>query len=157
LLDPIPGWNSGNNLIRRLQLAPKHQLADPALAARLLGLSATSFANSTGAAMAGPLFESLVTLGVRVIAQSAEARVNHLRTGNGDREIDLVLTGYDGQILGIEIKLAPAVTDQDVRHLKWLRDELGSQVVDTLVITTGPTAYRRPDGIAVIPLALLGQ
>jgi hypothetical protein len=48
------------------------------------------------------------------------------------------------------------VDDKDVRHLKWLRDELGERVVERVVINTGPSAFRRPDGVAVIPLALLG-
>jgi len=156
LLDPVPGWIPANNPIRRLQQSPKHQLADPALAARLLDLSAEALLTQTGAHMTGPLFESLVTLGVRVAAQAAEAKVFHLRTNAGEHEIDLVVQGVDGQVLGIEVKLAPSVTDSDVRHLSWLRDQLPDRVVDLLVVTTGPTAYRRPDGIAVVPLALLG-
>ena len=38
----------------------------------------------------------------------------------------------------------------------WLREQLGDQVVDAAVLTTGEHAYRRRDGIAVIPLGLLG-
>ena len=30
-------------------------------------------------------------------------------------------------------------------------------VIDRVVITTGPSAYRRPDGIVILPLALLGS
>lgn len=157
LLDPVPGWIPANNPIRRLQQAPKHHLADPALAARLLNLSATALLGSSGAHMAGPLFESLVTLGVRVLAQAEQATVSHLRITGGAHEVDLIVTGNDGQILGIEVKLAPTVTDSDVRHLKWLREQIPDRVVDLAVITTGTTAYRRSDGIAVIPLALLGQ
>jgi len=156
LLDPVPGWLPANNPIRRLQQAPKHQLADPALAARVLGLSATSLLGPQGAHMAGPLFESLVTLSVRVAAQAAEASVSHLRLTGGDREVDLIVEGLDGQILAIEIKLAPHVSTTDVRHLIWLRDQLPGRVVDLVVVTTGSTAYRRPDGVAVVPLALLG-
>ena len=156
LLDPVPGWTPVNNPVRRLKQAPKHQLADPALAARLLDLSAASLLGPAGAHMAGPLFESLVTLGVRVMAQAEEAAVSHARLTGGDREVDLILQGVDGQVLGIEIKLAPEVTDSDVRHLKWLREQIPDRVVDLVVVTTGPTAYRRPDGIAVVPLALLG-
>jgi predicted AAA+ superfamily ATPase len=156
LLDPVPGWTPANNAIRRLQQAPKHQLADPALAARLLGLSATTLLEPGGAHMAGPLFESLVTLGVRVLAQAIESRVSHLRLNSGEREVDLILEGPEGQIIGIEVKLAPDVTDSDVRHLKWLREQLPDRVVDLVVVTTGTTAYRRSDGVAVVPLALLG-
>jgi predicted AAA+ superfamily ATPase len=156
LLDPVPGWLPANNPIRRLQQAPKHQLADPALAARLLGLSAASLAGPAGAHMAGPLFESLVTLGVRVCAQAAEASVHHLRLTGGDREVDLVVEGPEGQLLGIEVKLSPTVDEASVRHLKWLRQQVPDRVVDLLVVTTGQQAYRRSDGVAVVPLALLG-
>ena len=45
---------------------------------------------------------------------------------------------------------------RDVGHLRWLRRELGDDMLDAAVITTGPQAYRRRDGIAVIPAALLG-
>lgn len=156
LLDPVPGWTPANNPLRRLQQAPKHQLADPALAARLLNLSAGSLLNSAGAHMAGPLFESLATLGVRVMAQAAEATVSHLRSSGGDREIDLIVEGADGQVVGIEVKLAPEVTGHDVRHLNWLREQIPDRVADLAVVTTGRTAFRRTDGIAVVPLALLG-
>ncbi|MEI6373623.1 MAG: DUF4143 domain-containing protein, partial [Actinomycetes bacterium] len=40
--------------------------------------------------------------------------------------------------------------------LLWLREQLGDQVVDAAVLTTGEHAYRRRDGIAVVPLGLLG-
>jgi hypothetical protein len=49
-----------------------------------------------------------------------------------------------------------AITEKDVTHLIWLRDKLGDRCVDTIVVHTGPEAYRRRDGVAVIPLALLG-
>lgn len=156
ILDPVPGWIPANNPIRRLQQSPKHQLADPALAVRLLGLNSSSLLGPVGAHMAGPLFESLVTLGVRVAAQAAEARVYHLRTNAGEREIDLIVESSDGRVLAIEVKLASFVQDRDVRHLLWLRDVIPDRVVDLLVVNTGPAAYRRSDGVAVVPLALLG-
>jgi len=37
-----------------------------------------------------------------------------------------------------------------------LRDRLGDELLDAVIITTGTHAYRRADGIAVIPAALLG-
>lgn len=67
----------------------------------------------------GHLFESLVTLSVRVYAQ---------------RE----------------------VTHADVRHLLWLKGKAGAELFDAIVVTSGPVAYRRKDGIGVVPAALLG-
>lgn len=163
LLDPVPAWGPLGNPFARLQQAAKHHLADPALAVRLLGLSYDALLDGEGrplgpqaGTMLGRLFESLVTLCVRVPAQAAEASVGHLRTRNGDHEIDLVVVRDDGRLIAIEVKLAATVADRDTRHLNWLREQLGSAVIDAIVINTGPVAYRRPDGIGVVPLALLG-
>lgn len=48
------------------------------------------------------------------------------------------------------------MNDRDVRHLRWLSGVLGDDLLDALVINTGAAAYRRADGIAVVPAALLG-
>lgn len=147
----------------RLGQAPKHHLADPALAARLLGLGTDALLGGKGeprrpqaGSIMGMLFESLATLCVRVAAQVAEADIAHLRTRNGDHEVDLVGVRPDGGVVGVEVKLAAVVSDSDGKHLRWLRDRLGWRFVDGLIITAGPTAYRRRDGIAVVPLALFG-
>ena len=52
--------------------------------------------------------------------------------------------------------ISTTITDSDVTHLHWLRDTIGDDLIDAGVITTGRYAYRRADGIAVIPAALLG-
>jgi predicted AAA+ superfamily ATPase len=100
--------------------------------------------------------ESLVTLSVRVYAQATEAAVHHLRTRDGDHEIDLIVERDDHRVLPLEIKLSPTIDDADTAHLRRLAGRLGSDLIDAAVITSGPHAYRRADGIAVIPAALLG-
>jgi hypothetical protein len=57
---------------------------------------------------------------------------------------------------GIEVKLGGVVNETDVKHLLWLREQIGDNLIDAVVIHTGPQAYRRPDGIAVVPASLLG-
>ena len=57
--------------------------------------------------------------------------------------------------LAVEVKLANTVTDSDTKHLHWLAERMGDKLLDAIVINTGPNAYRRPDGIAVVPLGLL--
>jgi hypothetical protein len=164
IVDPVPAWLPSRSHLRRLGAAPRHHLADPALAARLVGASAESLlgARHSGpfpardGTLLGQLFESLVTLDVRVYAQAAEGRVGHLRTHGGEHEIDLIVERGDGQVLAVEVKLAHTVTDQDVRHLRWLREQIGEEMIDAIVVTTGREAYRRRDGIGVVPAALLG-
>jgi uncharacterized protein len=164
LLEPVPGWIPEENLLTRLAQAPKHHLADPALAARLLGATANGLLRNTvhsgrrpaNGILLGALFESLVTMSVRTYAQPLDATVHHLRTQNGDHEIDLIVEGSDRRIVALEVKLAADVTTNDVRHLLWLRERIKDRLADAAVITTGHHAYRRPDGIAVIPASLLG-
>ncbi len=163
LLDPVPAWSPAGSSMTRLGQAPKHHLADPALAARLMGLGVDSLLvgdgrplRSEAGSMLGMLFESLATLCVRVAAQAADAEVAHLRTRNGDHEVDLVVVRPDGAVAGIEVKMAASAGDSDGKHLRWLRDQLGPRFVSGVILTTGPTAYRRLDGLVVVPLALLG-
>lgn len=164
VLDEVPGWKPPRNHIAELALPPKHHLADPALAARLLGATKDALlrGDAPGPVMPrdgtllGALFESLVTLSVRVYAQGAEASVGHLRTHRGGHEVDLVVERGDGRVVALEVKLTAAPDEGDVRHLKWLGDRLGEDLLDAVVITSGRDAYRRPDGIAVVPAALLG-
>jgi predicted AAA+ superfamily ATPase len=164
VVDEVPAWAPTRNRIARLAMPPKHHLADPALAAALLGVGAGGLLSAEPVGppalrdgpLLGALFESLVTLSIRVYAQMARARVSHLRTRNGDHEVDLIVERRDGRILAVEAKLAAVPDDRDARHLHWLARQIGSDLLDAVVITTGPYAYRRPDGIAVVPAALLG-
>ncbi|MEJ7826301.1 MAG: DUF4143 domain-containing protein [Solirubrobacteraceae bacterium] len=164
ILDDLPGWQHSRNHIRQLALPPKHHLADPALAARLLGANRDVLlrGESPGPSiprdgtLLGALFESLVTLSVRVYAQASEATVGHLRTRGGRHEVDLIVERDDGKVVAIEVKLGATAHTAETKHLTWLTEELGDELLDAVLITTGPDAYRREDGIAVVPAALLG-
>ena len=164
ILDPVAAWLPSRNRIARLSAPPKHQLADPALAAHLLGVDLNGLISSAPAGpiipregtLLGALFESLVTLSIRVYAQAAEARVSHLRTTGGAHEVDLIVERANGGVLAIEVKLTRDPDERDLRHLQWLSRQIGDELIDAVVITTGQEAYRRADGIAVVPAGLLG-
>jgi uncharacterized protein len=164
IVDPVPAWLPSRNVLNRLAQPPKHHLADPALAARMLGLDADALLSGAeggptvprDGTLLGHLFESLVTLCVRVYAQAAESRVRHLRLHGGRREVDLIVERADQRVVALEVKLSGTVGDADVTSLLWLREQIGDDLLDAAVVNTGPRAYRRKDGIAVVPAALLG-
>ena len=164
ILDPVPAWLPTRNHLNRLSQPPKHHLADPALAVRLLGLDQEALLRGVESGppvprdgtLLGHLFESLVTLSIKTFAQASEAQVRHLRLKGGRREIDLIVERPDQRVVAIEVKLSSAIDQRDVRNLIWLREKIGDSLLDAVVINTGPRAYRRKDGIAVIPAALLG-
>jgi predicted AAA+ superfamily ATPase len=162
ILDPLPAWIPSNNQLSALVGAPKHHLADPALAARLVRLSASQLLRgeapaapiASDGAYLGALFESLAALSVRTFAQHCDARIYHLRTQGGRHEVDFIAEGRHG-VVGLEVKLGGAVANSDVAHLHWLRRQIGDRCTELVVLNTGPEAYRRPDGVAVVPLGLL--
>ena len=156
MLDPLPAWNHRLHPLPGLVKSPKHHLADPAFVMRLIGITERSLLDEYHRTHIGPLFESLATLTVRVAAEAHFARVGHLKALKGEREVDLIVHGQDGEILPIEVKLASTVDSHDVRHLLWLKEKFPQEVVDMVVLTTGRRAYRRTDGVAVVPLSLLG-
>lgn len=162
LLDQVEAWSLSRKLHSRASLAPKHFLADPALSARLLDLdeakllSATQPVSNNGArTRLGNFFEALVALSLHTYAEANDARVSHFRDHDGRHEIDFIIHRGDAEAIGVEVKMKAAITDHDVRHLLWLRETLPDQIADLVVINTGSHAYRRTDGIAVVPLALL--
>jgi predicted AAA+ superfamily ATPase len=163
ILDPLEAWLPGTNHFKKLGAAPKHHLCDPALAVRLLQRTREHLLHINegddvdvhDGTLLGALFESLVALTIRTCAQSSGAQTFHLRDHGGRHEVDFIVE-YQGRVLGVEVKLGGNIGSDDVKHLNWLRDILGDSVLDLVVVTTGPEAYRRDDGIAVVPLALLG-
>jgi predicted AAA+ superfamily ATPase len=167
LIDELPAWLDGENYYSRLKRAPRHYLADPAFAVHLLDIGIDSLLPKGGGHfpetrfderygnIVGRLFDALVFQSLRAYAAVNEAGIHYFHTEKGERKIDFIVT-QGAKTVAIEVKAAPSVKDGDVRHLVWLRDAMGDRLTDALIVNTGPVAYRRPDGIAVVPAALLG-
>ncbi len=169
IYDPVPAWKPGGTALSRLGDAPKIHLVDPGLSAHLLGVdedvlldgASTPLVDAVPAVrdggLFGALFESLVAQSMRTYAQAQPRRVEHahMRTHGGNREVDGLLIRTDQCCIAYEVKLAGNVNDDDVKQLRWLKAQLGDQLLDAIVIHTGPAAYRRDDGIGVVPAAML--
>lgn len=166
LIDELPTWLDGE-AYARLKKTPKHFVADPAFVLQLLSIDLDGIIKDASRTLpesrfderygniVGRLFEALIYQSIRVYASVNDAEVGYFHTHRGEREIDFIVT-QGAKTIAIEVKATPSVEDGDVRHLVWLRDAMKGRLTDALVINTGPVAYRRPDGIAVVPAALLG-
>ena len=159
-LEPATGFGLD---LPPLSQSSKRYLADPALAAILLGINQRSLIQKPNrhifsehlATVSGRLFESLANLCLQVYADSEGWTIEHLRTRKGDREIDFLITDKARNILAIEVKTSADLRHDDLKHLLWLRKQLGEQV-SLAVITAGNYGYTREDGIHVVPLASIG-
>jgi len=164
VLDELPFWGEGEDFFSRLKQTPKHYLVDPALEASLLGLTARDLISGTAStahdleygSITGRLFESLCIMSLRTYATAIRAEYGYLRTSNGTHEIDFI--AQKGQsLVAIEVRMASAITDSDVRHLNWFESQVGDRVKEKIMLTTGDRAYRRTkDRVLVIPAALFG-
>ena len=164
VLDPLPAWIPGFAHLKRLTQSPKHHLVDPALAARLVGATFESLiggrdelAFPRDGTFLGALFESLAVQTIRVLADACEAKVFHFRTLENRQEVDIIVQRPDLRVLAIEVKFSQQVRPADVASLNWLETQIPDLVVDKVVLNTSDRAYRRKDGVAVVPLALLGR
>ena len=166
LLDELAPWAGGEDFFSGLKRSPKHYLADPAFAAYLLGLDENILSGAEGwperaerfddkyGSILGRLFEALVFLCLNTYAGVNNAKLFFVKTHKGDREIDFILQ-KDSKVIACEVKFSPLAATSDGKHLKWFIEKVGNECRDAMIITAGSAAYRRNDGIAVVPAALL--
>ncbi|HEX3779784.1 MAG TPA: ATP-binding protein [Pseudonocardiaceae bacterium] len=135
LIHRLPVWS--RNLTSRVIKHRKLHLTDTGLAAALLGVSAKSLAQPIAPAR-GPLIETFIVNELAKQATWSEhvVRLHHWRVSGG-AEVDLLLELDNGQVVGIESKAADTVTGEDFRGLATLRDLIGPQFVQGIVLHTG--------------------
>ena len=167
LLDELSPWIEGEAFFSGLKRSPKHYLADPAFSAYLLGLDEAIMSGAYGwpsqaekfdekyGSIIGRLFESLIHLNLNTYASVNNARLFFVKTHKGDREIDFVLQ-KGTKVIACEVKFSPTIAPSDGKHLSWFVNKVGRDCCDALIISAGSVAYRRKDGIAVVPASLLG-
>jgi len=155
IVEEIPAWSPQLRSRTRLGAAAKRNLADPSLAASLLGADAERL--RTDLETLRFLFESMAIRDIQVYAQAIGATVHHYRERSGDLEIDIVVERPDGAWMGIEVKLGTHRIDDAAGSLLALADRRVTRSPEALVVVTGGQyAYRRADGVAVVPLGALG-
>ncbi len=155
IIDDVEAWNVTLRSKARLGKTEKRHLVDPSLAASLMGCGPERLVADLSTL--GFLFESLVTRDVRVYARANRASVYHYREHEGHLEVDLIVERItDGRWIGIEVKLGSQVDEAAASLRKVSETRLGTPASALLVVTATDYAYRRHDGVHVVPLGMLG-
>ena len=106
----------------------------------------------------GFLFESLCTRDMRVYAQVNDGNVYHYRDKN-NLESDMIIQLNNGQWAPVEVKMGSRQIDEAAHHLKKLCKYVDIQKMGApafmMVLTAGEFAYKRDDGILVVPIGCL--
>lgn len=157
LIEDSPAWAPHMRSATPLRAAATRYLVDPSLAVAALGQGPTQLLADLNAT--GFLFENLVVRDVRIYSQRLGGRVQSWRDANG-HEVDIVLTVADGRWAAFEVKLNPDDADAAASSLlrfaeKVDQSKVGAQVALGVITSTG-LAYRRDDGVLVLPIGALG-
>jgi predicted AAA+ superfamily ATPase len=163
ITDRVDPWLPMGTMFKYVGKTPKHYLADPGLSARLLDITRDGLLRGIGneplgqqgKTVAGRLFEALVGLSLQSYVLACEARLRHFRTTSGNHEVDFIVE-KGKSVVAIEVKLSPTVEGKEVAHLKWLEETFKEYSVTKVIVNTGDTAYKRKDGVLVVPAVLLG-
>jgi uncharacterized protein len=157
VIEPLPSWGSHLRSRARQRSAPVVHFTDPALAAAAIG--ATPQALLKDLRLAGLLFESLVIRDLRVYADAARGMVEQYRDNTG-LEVDAIVTLPDGRWGAFEIKLGTFAIDDAAATLRRFAGKIDTRLLGAPsvlgVIVGNGGAYRRADGITVIPIGALG-
>lgn len=158
LIEPLRAFNTHLRSSRNLRQATKHHFTDPSLAAAALDADTGRLLQDLN--FTGLLFESMVIRDLRVLAGAHGGTVTYFQTD--DHEIDAVVSLPDGRWAGIEVKLGgetavdEGAEDAAAAAASIDQEKVGAPAFLAVVTAVGEYAYRRKDGVFVIPLALLG-
>lgn len=156
VIEDIPAWNPVIRSKYAIRSSPKRQFTDPSIAAAILRLTPKRLLEDLN--YFGFLFESLCDRDLRVYASAIDGDVFHYRDKSG-LEADAVIVLHDGRWAAIEIKLGVSEIDKAAKNLLLLKDRIDDRKMKKpsflMVINGGDIAYRREDGVLVVPLGCL--
>jgi hypothetical protein len=153
ITERLPAW-SANRLDRLIRL-PKRHLIDPAFLGPLLGVDARAIMRDGD--LLGRIIDSFVVAQLRAdcVVSEFTPRLFHIRDSNGRHEVDIVAELLDGRVIAVEVKASASPAPADARHLRWLRETIGSRFALGVVMHTGPRVFRLDDTIFALPIATL--
>jgi hypothetical protein len=149
----VAPWST--NLTKRLSKTPKVFMTDSGLAAHLLGVTAPDL-QRVGHPALGSLLKTFVLtelLKLRTVSQ-VPVGVWQLREGE-DREIDSVLEGPGGAVVGIEVKATTSPGADTARHLRWFKEKIGDRFQAGIVFHLGSRPSSFGDDIRAVPVFAL--
>ena len=138
----------------RIKQSAKRHFCDPSIAAALLGATESMLLRDLRTF--GFLFESLAIRDLQIYGEAIGAKLFHYQDYDG-REIDAILQFEDGSWNAFEVKLNPMQADEAAANLLKIAALFKRNPPASLSVVVGKSglAYRRPDGVYVLPLTSL--
>jgi len=156
VVEDLPAWNPSIRSKTAIRTSPTRHFVDPSIATAVLRLNAEALLKDFNTF--GLLFESLCVRDLRVYAETIDGEVFHYRDGYG-LEVDAVVVLKNGRWGAIEVKMGNSEIEKAAANLLKLKETINTEKMNNpsflMVITASDFAYKRKDGVLVVPISCL--
>ena len=158
VIEDMPAWNPNIRSKTAIRTTDTRYFTDPSIACAALGLGPSDLINDLNTF--GLFFETLCIRDLRVYADALDGKVYHYRDKTG-LECDAVVHLRNGSYGLVEIKLGgDKLINEGVENLISLSNKIDTTRMKApsfkmVLIGVGKYAYRRPDGVYVVPIGCL--
>ena len=158
VVEDMPAWNPNLRSKTAIRSSDTRYYVDPSIAVAALGIGPNDLINDLNTF--GFIFETLCVRDLRVFADVLDGQVYHYRDKDG-QECDAVIHLRNGQYGLIEIKLGgDKLIEEGAQSLKKMESKIDTDKMKApsflMVLTgVGGYAYRRKDGVRVVPIGCL--
>lgn len=157
VLNDLSAWNPRLRSKTAVRTSPTRHFSDPSIAAAVLAATPRGLLDDFETF--GLLFESLCIHDLRVYASALGGSLYHYRDKTG-LEADAVVVLDGGRWALVEVKMGQSRIDEGASYLLKLAERIDQtregRPSFLMVLTSTACAYRRKDGVVVVPLACLG-
>lgn len=156
VVEDMPAWQPSLRSKTAIRTANKRHFVDPSIATAVMRMKPERMLDDFN--YFGLLFEALCARDLRVYAEANDGSVFHYRDKSG-LEADMIVQLADGRWGAVEVKMGNRQIEEAAVNLLELSrrvntDKMGAPAF-LMVLTAGEYAYRRSDGVLVVPLACM--
>ena len=158
VIEDLPAWNPNIRSKAAIRTSDTRHFVDPSIGTAALGLGPKDLINDLRSF--GFFFEDMAVRDLRVYAEALDGQLYHYRDSNG-LECDSVLHRRNGSYALLEVKLGGEdyINEGAANMLKLAAsidtDKMPAPTFMAVIIGVGKYAYRREDGVYVIPIGCL--
>lgn len=160
VIEDSEAWNPNLRSKTAVRTAHTRYFVDPSIGTAVLGVGPNDLLNDLKTL--GLFFETMCIRDLRVFAGALDGEVYHYRDKNG-LECDAVVHLRNGKYGLVEIKLGgEQAIDEGARNLQKLASIINTEKMNEpsflmVLVGVGSYAYRRKDGVYVVPIGCLNH
>lgn len=156
VIEDLHAWNPSLRSKTAIRTSAKRFFVDPSIAAAVMRLTPESILNDFNTF--GFLFEALCLRDLRVYAQVLDGEVFHYRD-KSNLEADMIISLNDGRWGAVEVKLGGGEIESAAKNLLKLKDRVDVKKMFSpsflMILTGSGYAYKRDDGVLIVPIGCL--